>query len=641
MTPRIEDDHSETSSAIRFLLELLSTEIARDGGAALVTSLKDYTAASTSTRGSLAPKRLNALLVESIQKPKVLAFLEAHPEIFQVDRRATPHWVVLKSEDYVDWPCLITEKQNAASQQAKLYDKILYALRHRYAKTERRRRRHQQDELADDSTAKNKHTDNTCNQQDGGVNMVWLLRQCSWDFHEYLRAAGIYLDRIYPNNRISYNNTHFGDDVPPHQDAPVNLPMKQIVQPAGTRPWEDLVLEEFISMLLEMTTEGMDCLIVNAAQKKVWFQNNTEESFTQSQATMSSTTASESLGTSNTDTLSYLQALDETLTELVDQDGATQVRLEILLHRHDKLKRLLGGRDLWDLVQQSRNNSSSVAVEGNYFDKINISKEGPDIILQSKNKSRGGRMKVDSEGHFSVANGKWGVAMAKTMVRCCRKVGWVTSTKFNSGSESAGEIPAIDLTASVGGMTLGLAKTRFFSQVIGIEIDAHRADLCRQNMAEHMSGEGHGIVDIRTMDAMDAIPTLPSQSCLVIDPPWGGENYKKKTQHEMKYPNADSTSHGCDQPSNFSSSTQQLRMGPWTLEDILCKIYHCLRPCLVGLRLPVTFVVDDLLERLRLRIDEAKVDDHDRAKLAFVQTLAVRKLSVQLFVVLYFSTDEA
>ena len=125
MTPRIEDDHSETSSAIRFLLELLSTEIARDGGAALVTSLKDYTAASTSTRGSLAPKRLNALLVESIQKPKVLAFLEAHPEIFQVDRRATPHWVVLKSEDYVDWPCLIQQcADNLSNHFVSLYHAI-------------------------------------------------------------------------------------------------------------------------------------------------------------------------------------------------------------------------------------------------------------------------------------------------------------------------------------------------------------------------------------------------------------------------------------------------------------------------------------------------------------------------------------
>jgi len=232
-------------------------------------------------------------------------------------------------------------------------------------------------------------------------------------------------------------------------------------------------------------------------------------------------------------------------------------------------------------------------------------------------------MSVDNEGLFSVANGKWGAAMAKTMVTCCYKVGWATHHK-NSGNGTAAstqhdDITAIDLTASVGGMTLGLAKTRFFSRVIGIEIDPHRASLCRQNMAKHTVGNGNDYIEIRTMDAMHAIANLPRKSCLVIDPPWGGENYKKKTTHQ-----------------------HQLYMGDWTLNDILYKIYHCIRPCIVGLRLPVTFVVADFLEKLNSGLEKEEIhrdSDNHSSRQCYVRSLMVRKMSVQLFVVLYFSVE--
>jgi len=59
-----------------------------------------------------------------------------------------------------------------------------------------------------------------------------------------------------------------------------------------------------------------------------------------------------------------------------------------------------------------------------------------------------------------------------------------------------------------------------------------------------------------------------------------------------------------DNIDDVASHQQQLYMGDdCTLEDVLCKIYHCIRPCLVGLRLPVTFVIADYLERLKLRLD--------------------------------------
>ena len=60
-------------------------------------------------------------------------------------------------------------------------------------------------------------------------------------------------------------------------------------------------------------------------------------------------------------------------------------------------------------------------------------------------------MKVDQVGLYYVANIKWGKnAMANIMIKACQKAGFTNN------------VTAIDLTASVGGMTLGLAKTDVF-----------------------------------------------------------------------------------------------------------------------------------------------------------------------------------
>jgi predicted RNA methylase len=186
---------------------------------------------------------------------------------------------------------------------------------------------------------------------------------------------------------------------------------------------------------------------------------------------------------------------------------------------------------------------------------------------------------------YSVANTKWGNAMANIMVQACQKVGYTNN------------VTAIDLTASVGGMTLGLAKTNFFDTVLAVEIDPKRAELCRENM------KYHGVkVSVHTMDAMDVIQTLPRRSCLVLDPPWGGVNYKRR------------------------DDTEPFMMGAWTLEQVLEHVSVHLSPCLVGLRLPVTLVVEMFLENLRKR------------GLVF-ETNLIRKLNVQMFVVIFFREE--
>lgn len=196
-------------------------------------------------------------------------------------------------------------------------------------------------------------------------------------------------------------------------------------------------------------------------------------------------------------------------------------------------------------------------------------------------------MKVDTVGLYSVTNSRCASAIANILVQSCQQLQWNIT-----------QLTAIDMTASVGGMTLGLARAKVkFQQILAMEIDPTRAQLCHENMRDHGITEEQ--VQVVNTDSVEAIPTFPQQCCIIIDPPWGGEYYK-----EFK-----------DQP--------PLCLGSWTLEEVLVKISQCVSQCLVGLRLPVTLKVEPFLENL------AK-----NRGLQF-ETMTIRKLQqVQLFVVL-------
>ena len=171
------------------------------------------------------------------------------------------------------------------------------------------------------------------------------------------------------------------------------------------------------------------------------------------------------------------------------------------------------------------------------------------------------------------------------------------------GAPDPHEITAIDLTASVGGMTLALAKASF-AQVIAVEIDPTRATLCQQNMVQHGRED---IVQVYHSDAMDLLPQMAGlcqfpHCVVVIDPPWGGIHYKQR-----KPP---------------------LCMGPWKLEQVVERVVECLAPTVLGLRLPLYVVVSDFLERLQ----GGRNDIH-------LETLSIRKLGAQLYVVLSCQKD--
>ena len=623
-------EKGEDSDAGRHeILQLICTEIARDGGASLVTTLKEYL-----TPKILSKKRFRALLIAATGIPKLLTLLESFPDLFHVDRNTNPHWVILRKSDYVnhleleikdngsDASMILSKQQIDLSRQQQLvvYNKALYTLRKRQSKLDRRKQRDDIDKTATE------HQQDCCFDNDDDeelkVNTFWLLQQCKWDVHFYLRSTGFYR-KVYSK--------------------------PEDVQLLGSLAWEKIVLNEFESILSsilyhEEQQEPESTIAIE--NSKAWLKSQSKplpsrrrESNHGSNSITVATEASKSIDETKDDN-HYLQKLDKILTKAVDEDGSIQIRLELLLHRHTTLKNILGGRDLWRIIQdcrQKQNNEKATVNSGNLtlFRNIDIQREGADVILQSTTIDKtniGRRMRVDEVGLFSITNSKWGTAVANMMVQSVYKVGWVSKEKPNpteNSNEEANEttcasaaanakpsrtgVPAIDLTASVGGMTLGIARTNFFRPIIAIEIDPTRARLCQENMIQH--GFAQDVVEVRPMDSMDAIPTLPSRSCIVLDPPWGGISYNKIQRENMK---------------NLENSNQQMvfQMGKWTLEDILEKVSLHLKPCIVGLRLPITLIVDDFLDNLR-----------QNRRLVFDKLFA-RKLSVQVFVVIFFPEED-
>ncbi|KAL7494965.1 hypothetical protein ACHAWT_003515 [Skeletonema menzelii] len=270
-----------------------------------------------------------------------------------------------------------------------------------------------------------------------------------------------------------------------------------------------------------------------------------------------------------------VETLASILADKVDEDGGTHISLGLLLQRYPELRNLLGGQDLMRLKEENQI----------CFDRMTVFMKNNQIYLQSKLSKKVGRMEVDENGLFSVTSSKWGNAFASTMANHCRSM----------LSKEPENTVAIDLTASVGGMCLPLSKT--FERVIAVEIDSHRANLCKRNMLRYDAAEH---VDVRNEDSMKIIPDLSNElsqqaRVVALDPPWGGKHYKSE-----------------DKP---------IMMGQWNLVEVVKAVSCHLYPTLVGIRLPVSFRKGEFFESLK----DAGVVIH---------RTEVRKVGPQLFIIL-------
>ncbi|KAL9186743.1 hypothetical protein ACHAXT_010463 [Thalassiosira profunda] len=466
------------------LLQILCTEIHRDGGAALVRDLKDY------------HPSIHKLLKRCSQR-KLLAFLERYPEIFGVDRTNLPHIVYLNGDQYVGNEEVPIARQREAKTD--LMKRMMCILQKEAAKKARR---------GDDSYNRK------------GANTAWLLRQCKKQLHTYLRLSGRYR-KLYADGRE--------------------------VQVMGSEAWASVVMDEFLTIAEECCNvdDGRICL------------RDTESFNGGAQSEVD------------------VEVLASKIVERVERDGGTHISLSLLLHRHPELQPLLGGRDLMQLKEEN---------EG-CFDGIDVFTKDNHVYFSSQRQNRTGRMEVDETGKFSVISARWGAAFASLLAKHCRDT---------LGSASQNTI-AIDITAACGGLALPLAKA--FQRVIAIEIDAHRAELCRRNMAKHGVSQQ---VDVRNKDSIELIPQLaeelgPCPKVIVIDPPWGGKHYK--------------------------SEGKPITMGRWSMVEVVTRVAEHLSPSVVGLRMPVDFDAGEFLGQM------------DAGGVA-MRAVEVKRVGPQLFLIL-------
>jgi RNA cap guanine-N2 methyltransferase len=264
----------------------------------------------------------------------------------------------------------------------------------------------------------------------------------------------------------------------------------------------------------------------------------------------------------------------ELATELFSAAVAGGINLSQLLHHSARLRHLLGGRDLRALTEGHPRIFHEIAA---------CHDENGHICIKKSNMHFSGRLEVDEVAQFSVTASKYSVAMATALFH-------VVSKRADSN-----QFLAVDMTAGAGGLTLALAKR--FSVVVAIEIEPVRAEMCRTNMIS----QGVKNVNVVCADAMEYVFTMDSSTpfVLIIDPPWGGLNYRRDCQ-------------------NIGLGKQ------WPLAAILASLAQRLLTFCVGLKLPVTFDVDKLIVDANCGAIEGKL----------IKRSSIKKLGPQLFVVL-------
>ena len=468
----------------------MTAAIARDGGGSLVADLKEPAYCHhpdddddeicghiASAAGYSAPKkRIDSLLKQCPGRPKLLRFLEEHPDVFVVDRQAVPHFVRLvhvPPYNHKNQPD--NETNNSDIQSNSLSLKALHQKIHQVLRRYQRQRQRRPD-LA------------------RGVSLAWLLQRCTRPLHAYLRATDTYRRCIYnDHNYIDHSTT-----------------ISPRVAPVGTDAWYQAVHETFVDVVKTVA-------IVQDGQ--AWLAENDIDDYEND----------EQHNINDKGTRHHNTALIKAIAAAVHADGATHVTGSLLLHRRPDLVKLLEGQSLADALETFGHERLRQEFAMNV-------QTLPDnhLVLQSTQSIPQGRLQVDETGLFSVAASKWAKAMANRLYRQAHIASSSSNLMDSTTSVQPSNIVdtppllAVDLCASVGGTTLALAK--YFPRVWAVEVDAHRAGLLQRNLATFDLSEA---VTVECADAVDVIPRIRA-AChnsnemvvIMLDPPWGGKHYK-------------------------------------------------------------------------------------------------------------------
>lgn len=579
------------------LMQILTSEIDRDGGISYLNQLKSH---STSV--------LISTLLKSHSPPlKLASFLEKYPNVFVVKRgnKDDRHIVSLQCNTLPFCqdcqPILSTrfEESDARLQSAQdqaarsLEERLYYVLTQRYEKMKRRaaRNRAVQGKGALHSITKNKL-----------AQVEWLAHQLEKEIYQYVRL-------LEPNQR----------------------PTNALV---GRPEWWRKVIPIFIQFLQKNTCNHIRLHNNDTQVEFVSLENNMFETNTSPLSLLSVQT------TDNRTNITRKQLIASNLESILSSKNTPKVNgidYGMLLQKNDKLRQLLHGEDLIQMIHSEQECSKSQLFHNiTLFQSENNNwriglKEGS-TIGQAESNDDSNPHRLDSAdndiGLYSVTGSKIASSMAKCLSRALADLVQKTGEPLNAAEQTT----CIDLTAGIGGNTIACAK--FFSSVISFEIDEERASICRQNIIKRYGIDTlhNSTITIRCENAIGALSQLAQQFgrmnnssafelesipqcckwlCFILDPPWGGLNYRNLRDK----PDEGIALIGTDGKSNVP------------LSEVVQLISMNLAPTVLGIKLPLTFDVDFFMERLEKRM--TRVNEK-----FYIEVASIKKMKRQLFIVL-------
>jgi len=195
---------------------------------------------------------------------------------------------------------------------------------------------------------------------------------------------------------------------------------------------------------------------------------------------------------------------------------------------------------------------------------------------------------------------------------------------------------AIDMTAGVGGNSIGLCK--IFPKVISYEIDSSRIEFLKQNVEERV-GASDVDISLRCGDSLLALDSLltelqadgfdvSKQAAVIIDPPFGGTHYRRRGSKMV--PNG-------NQGDDDDYDEEGLRLGDMPLSEVVKTVMGRLNPSAIGLKLPLSFDVDRFAKRLAgsgKGGNGGATSSADIEEMIALEVRAIRRLARNLFVVI-------
>ena len=573
---------ADRQSVLHFLL--IQTYL--DGGACYATAYRDSYDKANSLPGLLRAGKCGKLMqfMESKHARKYLSIS---------DRSKPPHIVSLTGDGRQKAVKLVEDfvADNNGEYKSQLHDaeealreRLIYRLRQNYCKLRRRR----ENRKAGDCDENDKVTDGP-----SGVSLPWLVKKCPKELHMFAR--------LQPNRPM---------DV---------LPL--------SKEW-NLKAE---SILLDFIKRHADAEFVIGEHKG---RANVRASVGLVQSLRGE--EEDEGGSSSID----LEGICTKLVSILRERGNAVGGLDVgNIMTDEKMRRLLGGRDLTTVVRgNSAAFDSSVEM---YQDELRNNVwycRLTDFDFAETNKDTCGSKRkkdllhADEVGTYSLTDATSALAMAKVLANI------MTTGEKSKAEESR---VAIDMTAGVGGNTIGLCK--IFPKVIAYEIDSSRIELLKRNVEERV-GASNVDISLRCGDSLLALDSLlaelgsdgfdiSKQAAVIIDPPFGGTHYRRRGSKMV--PNG-------NQGDDVDYDEEGLKLGDMPLSEVVKTVMGKLNPCAIGLKLPLSFDVDRFAKRLAEsgkdgngagRSSDDKKISADVKEMNALKVRAMRRLARNLFVV--------